>query len=93
MPFVAFGREVRVVLDGENSATIIDVESRRRDDLRMLGEEFNLQPRIERLGRIIRAKLRSDCQDDEAEYEPIHEHDPSFASTTVTSPTELSSVV
>jgi len=53
MPLVAFGWKVRVVFDGEDSAAMIDVESGGRDDLRMLGEEFDFQSRIKRLGRLV----------------------------------------
>ena len=74
MSLVAFGREVRVALDGEDSAAMIDVESRRRDDLRMLGEELDLQSRIERFRWLIGSHLLT-AQADQARPEndrPLH---------------------
>jgi len=45
---ITFRREVRVAFDGPDAAAGVDVETGGRDDLRVLGEEFNFDPRVVR---------------------------------------------
>src|SRR5579872_3655967 len=48
MSLVPFRRKMRVALDGPDTSLGIDVDPRWRDDLRMLGEQLDFEPQIER---------------------------------------------
>jgi len=51
--FVAGGREVGVAFDGPDAALMIDIDAGWGDDIGMLGEEFDLEPRIDGTGRFV----------------------------------------
>ena len=48
MPLVSLGTEMSVALDGPHAPLVVDVDPRRCDELRVLGEELDLEPRVER---------------------------------------------
>lgn len=47
MSLITFRRKVRVAFEDPHAAEMIDIDPRRRDELRMLGEEFKFQAVIQ----------------------------------------------